>query len=213
LSTLGSASGHPADDFYDWEPGAGLDLWAGASPDVDAHFAANEVGPTRETSVRVAFNKWGSVSGAPFSFSFGADRTNYSAWDRIDCSPDSTNTIHWDTSIPNSTGFDSFSTVCLTGDNITEFQTVFDDNSGVTWHNDDSNPPAGTLDLRSLAAHEAGHVTGGWLGESVFGHFNDNSGECPNNSNRETMCATTIFGTDWARTLSNHDEHTFANAY
>ena len=209
----GPAVAHPASDFYDWVPGGGLDLWPGRPPDVDVHFASGEVSATRETSITVAFNKWEDVSGATFSFTFGADRANYAAWDRSDCSPEPTNTIHWDSSLPNSTGFDAFTTLCQTSGVISSFQVVFDSDSGANWHNDETNPPAGSLDLRSLAAHEAGHATGGWLQQSNFGHFNENSTECPNNNNRHTMCPTIVLGTDWARTLGTHDEHTFANAY
>lgn len=180
---------------------------------MDVHFAANEVTGTRETSIQVAFNKWDAVSGATMTFDFRGDVTNYVFWDRIDCQPVPTNSVHWDSSIPNNTGFDAYSALCASNGDITSFEVGFDENSSVTWHNDDTSPPAGTLDLRSLAAHEAGHATGGWLNGSQKGHFNEGSTECPSNSTRHTMCPTIVFGTDWQRTLEAHDEHTFAGAY
>jgi hypothetical protein len=97
---------------------------------------------------------------------------------------------------------------------IKSFGIGFDSTTPFTWRSDGGNPAASELDLRSVAAHEAGHATGGWLDGSDFGHFNDgNPDVCPVNSSRQTMCASTIFGTDWGRTLAAHDKDTFADAY
>ncbi len=213
LLTHRSAEGHDVNNVYDWLSGGGIEVWPGASPDVDVHFASGEVNATRETSIKAAMNNWDDVSGATLTFTVGSDVGNYSFYEREDCSPLPTNSVHWDNSIPNATGFDGLTIICASPGQIVAFQVGFDADSGVTWHSDGTNPPPGELDLRSLARHEFGHATGGWLKASPNGHLNESSAQCPNTSARHTMCETITLGESWQRSTEEHDEDSFKAAY
>ena len=73
-------------------------------------------------------------------------------------------------------------------------------------NNDTSNMPNNVADLESVATHEFGHATG-WRDTHLSGS------DCPNNSGRNTMCASTIDGTAYGRSLESTDIRYRENAY
>lgn len=91
------------------------------------------------------------------------------------------------------------------------FETTAEWGTGTGWYTGDGTPGNRQWDLRSIAAHEAGHAAG------FGGHFE--SGElCPNPAQAgvtETMCGgdPDLVGTTMLRSLETHDLHTYANAY
>lgn len=77
------------------------------------------------------------------------------------------------------------------------------------WYKGSGDPGPNQWDLRSIATHESGHVTG------FYGHFNELDEACPLTFNRSTMCpgSTGVKGTTWLRSREVHDNHTFNAAY
>lgn len=66
-------------------------------------------------------------------------------------------------------------------------------------------------DLLSVATHEAGH----WLGFSgpfAAGHFDPEADLCKG-AGAQTMCPTIDKGDNGARSLGDHDKHTYTKAY
>lgn len=93
---------------------------------------------------------------------------------------------------------------------ITKFQVTFEESPTQGWYAG-TDSPGTKWDLRSIATHEAGHVTG------FYGHFADDSDRCPKprTSATATMCpgAPGIRGTTWLRTLEAADISAINAAY
>ena len=72
---------------------------------------------------------------------------------------------------------------------------------------DPSSFPA-KVDLQSVATHEMGHATG------FHRHFSSKRSYCStDNTNRETMCTSTVPGQARQRTLGSRDTHIFKDIY
>lgn len=75
---------------------------------------------------------------------------------------------------------------------------------------DADNIGQGELDFKGVVTHEVGHVTG------FYGHFGGDMCDGPALTD-QTMCSGLDFGfgssSTQARTLEEHDKHTFDNAY
>ena len=98
-------------------------------------------------------------------------------------------------------------------DRITKFQITFEKTAELAgasgWYTGSGQPGANQWDLRSIATHEAGHVTG------FYGHFDESPVACPLDVDRATMCGghVEMKGTTRLRTREAHDNHTFADVY
>jgi hypothetical protein len=86
-------------------------------------------------------------------------------------------------------------TVYYRGSTITRMTMKFD--PAEPWNLGSGAPTGSQVDSRSVAAHEFGHG---------LGLAHTQSGNCPNNSNRATMCSSTIIGTSYQRTLELDDK-------
>lgn len=67
-----------------------------------------------------------------------------------------------------------------------------------------------TLDALGAAVHEFGHALG-FAGPYANGHFDPNNAVCFDPE--QTMCPYMSYAENNFRTLENHDQHTFDNAY
>lgn len=84
-------------------------------------------------------------------------------------------------------------------------------NSDMTWYTGTGTPPAGQIDLQSIATHEFGHATG-FGSDYAPDHFPVS--ECPTSSTTlYTMCPSYPTATIRWRTLEVHDIHTLEGAY
>ena len=106
--------------------------------------------------------------------------------------------------------FVAFTYTCSSGSFLLHAQVVF--GSGQSWYSGTGTPPMNQVDAWAFSAHEFGHATGGWLDNSIGGHFGGAT-LCPENSSKHTMCAIISGGTTWQRSLAFHDSETFDNAY
>lgn len=75
--------------------------------------------------------------------------------------------------------------------------------------------PVGRYDLWSTVVHELGHATGFQAGGPRIneGHWRESSRQCPARRARHTLCPSQLIGRTWARTLEDHDRHTYTNNY
>src|SRR6266508_1440624 len=80
--------------------------------------------------------------------------------------------------------------------NITEADVTYD--SAEDWYTGSGTPGASQVDLRSIATHELGHVTG-------LDHTQNSN--CPGNSSNATMCPFYTLGTTYIRTLEADDKN------
>lgn len=85
---------------------------------------------------------------------------------------------------------------------ITRMTMKFD--SSERWYLGSGNPTSSQVDGRSVSAHEFGHGLG-------QGHTQ--SSNCPNNSNRATMCSSYLYGTSYQRTLETDDRNGVNSLY
>lgn len=85
---------------------------------------------------------------------------------------------------------------------ITRMTMKFD--SSERWYLGSGSPTSSQVDGRSVAAHEFGHG---------FGQGHTQSGNCPNNSNRATMCSSYLYGTSYQRTLETDDRNGVNSLY
>lgn len=91
---------------------------------------------------------------------------------------------------------------------------AFDSGAGYDWYTGTGNPGHQQYDLRSVATHEFGHLTG-FVGDPQTGtnmHF-DGALCVPVAATYQTMCAGTYQGANWTATLGDHDRHTLLAAY
>lgn len=93
-------------------------------------------------------------------------------------------------------------TVYYQGSTITRMTIKFD--KAEPWYLGSGQPGSTQVDGRSVSAHEFGHGLG-------LGHTQ--SGYCPNDSNRATMCASYILGTSYQRSLEADDQNGLNSLY
>ncbi len=84
------------------------------------------------------------------------------------------------------------------------------------WYTGTGTPGNGQYNLRGVALHEFGHMTG-WQGPSNdgigAGHFDPDSDQCDGPGEYHTMCPSPAGdGSGW-KDLADHDRHTFNAAY
>jgi hypothetical protein len=200
---------HDASTHYDNGPTSGLEIWP-SDPDVQF---TNEPNQAKKDEIEAGFDNWNNQPNSTFDFRFpGGEVNNYPFWERADdqnfCADPKPHGIHWDDSIPNSTGFIAYTVWCWNNNGaITDASTGFDSNANVNWHVGGGNPGSNETDLRSTAAHEAGHFTG------FEGHWTESGDLCGGGDQRHTMCPSIPPGEIQMRTLEDHDSHTLANAY
>lgn len=98
-----------------------------------------------------------------------------------------------------------------TQDRIVGFDIALNRDPDINWYSGSGNPGANQWDVRSIAAHEAGHATG------LLGHFNDGDAWCPvpRTAATATMCSGNpgIVGTTWLRSLEGRDFQAISDAY
>lgn len=92
------------------------------------------------------------------------------------------------------------------GGTLTRSSVIFD--AAESWYTGSGTPAGWQSDLRSVAAHEFGHV----VGFHQHWHDHDTGIDC-STSARETMCSRVPSGTTYMRSIQAHEEHTMENAY
>ncbi len=97
------------------------------------------------------------------------------------------------------------------GTHFTHMVVAYDTQES-SWYTGSLSPGSGQVDLRSIATHEAGHLTGS------AGHWDEASGGDPFDSvycngvlQRHTMCRAIGLGQTHWRSLEEHDVHTWQN--
>jgi len=194
--------------LYPWAEGDGnneVDWRFGDLQDLDYSGTRNRV--------RTVLNRWESkTSGLTFN-----ERTEQpsQSWTPSWCAF-SEDAWVFGRDIPTS-GLLAETAACITGSpariDVATMSFEHDDPAEVDWNRGTDNPKPGEWDLFSIAAHEAGHLTG-WFYVSG-GHLAEWETWCPETNARSTMCVgnSVVKGTKWLRTLEHHDEHTIANEY
>jgi len=168
--------------------------------------------------------KWNAIGigGNDMHFRRNGVVANYNPFD--DCSniPDYKNGIHYRSLPGGAIGITSLCTSPGLFSNvyIDSFQISFE--SSENWYKQDatSGIPGWQTDLESVAAHEFGHVVGGWLDAGPYSHYTNavNAAICPNPPSNvtQTMCAggdNSATGQTWRRSLEEHDIDVFQLAY
>lgn len=206
------ASAHSQGDHY-------AKRWQGPVRDINWSFTANYPTGERRDRVSEAFNYWTSLG--ELNYVRQADGVTFDP--TVGCASRPYNSVHWrDTG----GGALAYVGVCsyVSNQAIASATMVF--NSKVDWHT--AGTPAqnsGTLvpfvgaclagrcphDLAGVAVHEAGHFTG-FAGPFQAGHFDGDSAMCEERQ-RHTMCPAIKPGENTWRSLEEHDQHTYRNAY
>ena len=203
LLTAPSAVAHSAFNYYStgWGPS---DV-----PTINWRFTAEVPSGAFRDRVEDGAAAWTNVPGVSFSWVKQTPQYANYAPNPTQCTsiPADKNGVHF-RAVPSA--FDGYTHTCVSGSFLLHIQVVFDDTE--TWFTGTASPPSPQLDVWAFASHEFGHGTGGWLSDSIGGHF-DGQTLCPSNSSKHTMCATISAGQTWQRSLAFHDEETFGNAY
>jgi hypothetical protein len=140
---------------------------------------------------------WKSVAG------FGADQwTNVPTSSFVWTSDDASNNDIFTGSIDGKYGTLAITTIYYSGSTITKITIKFD--SAEKWYLGAGQPGGSQIDGRSVSAHEFGHGIG-------VGH--SQSGYCPMNPNRATMCGAYPVGTSYMRSLEQDDKNAAAALY
>ncbi len=88
------------------------------------------------------------------------------------------------------------------GGNIVRMTMKFD--TAEPWYLGTGSPGGSQVDARSVSVHEFGHG---------LGLAHTQSGNCPNNSSRATMCSSYILGTSYQRSLEADDQNGVSYLY
>lgn len=120
------------------------------------------------------------------------DNVTPTPWDWV--SNDNSNNDITRAAIDGAYGTLAVTNIYYSGSRITRITMKFD--TAENWYLGSSAPGSSQVDARSVAVHEFGHGLG-------LGHTQ--SSNCPNNSNRATMCSSYIIGTNYQRTPEADD--------
>jgi hypothetical protein len=207
---LGVAIAHPASDFY-W-----LHEWK-ASHHTGLHitwrFEPTFPDGARRDRVRESFGKWNDLNQqmefeqlAEADFTFELPCPESQGYNGI-LSRNLANGVAAETRLCD---HESGSTPHA----IHNFWIAFQDDGSVDWYGFDNpdNIRSNELDFEAVATHEIGHGTG-WAGH----FFEVTAPNCTNPDTQPTMCPGYRFGSGSnsvkARSLEDHDKHTFDNNY
>lgn len=163
--------------------------------------------------VREGAGAW-NAEGQDMKFEWLGSSSDAQPFSCSDFSALSYNGISWD-SLDGSGGTWARAKVCwhTTSETYhTSHQFLIRFDSDDTWYDGTGTPGSNQVDLKSLATHEFGHATGGWLDESSGGHWSSSSSLCTD-SPRHTMCPSINKGENFMRGLELHDSHTFTGLY
>lgn len=153
--------------------------------------------------------EWNNVGAVPFNWvKVTPEYANFNP-NPSDCTTiaHEKNGVHY-RSVPS--GFVAYTHTCSESGFLRSTQVVF--SSSNSWYSGTSTPGSTQSDVWAFAAHEFGHATGGWLNNSIGGHFGGST-LCPSDNTKHTMCASIFNGTNYQRSLEFHDSETFDNAY